>query len=121
MLALSHRDLGISWSPFGEVTPAGGLVTGGVYRWVRHPMYASFFLFNIGMLALTSNWLSAPALLGMLWLYFSRVDHEEGMMLRLFGDGIASTRSARDASCRASARGTWPASARTSRRSADPR
>jgi protein-S-isoprenylcysteine O-methyltransferase Ste14 len=86
MLFLSHRDLAASWSAFVEA-PAGGLVTRGVYRLVRHPMYASFFLFTGGMLLLTSNWLAgAPAVLGMLWLYLERVDGEERMMLDLFGD-----------------------------------
>lgn len=86
MLLLSHRHLAASWSAFVEA-PAGGLVTTGVYRFVRHPMYASFFLFTGGVLLLTSNWVAgAPALLGMLWLYLDRVDAEERLMLDLFGD-----------------------------------
>ena len=86
VLAASHAALGASWSPFGDVPPADGLVTSGVYRWVRHPMYASFFLFNIGILLLSSNWFAVPGIFGMLWLYYARVDHEERMMLELFGD-----------------------------------
>ena len=50
-------------------------------------MYASFFLFNLGMLALTSNWLSgASRCSGSCGCMCGRVDQEEGMMLRLFGD-----------------------------------
>lgn len=86
MLDRAHRALGASWSPVVEA-PAAGLVTGGVYRLVRHPMYTSFLLFNAGMWLLTSNWLAgAPALLSMMWLYLDRVDNEERVMLELFGD-----------------------------------
>ena len=85
VLDRSHRALGSSWSPVVEA-PIGGLVTGGVYRFVRHPMYSSFLLFNAGEWLLTSNWLAgAPAVLSMLWLYLDRVDKEERTMLELFG------------------------------------
>jgi protein-S-isoprenylcysteine O-methyltransferase Ste14 len=85
MLALSHRDLAGNWSPFVEKPSTGHLVTAGVYRLVRHPMYLSFLLFNAGMWLLTSNWLAgAPAVLGFLVFYFGRVDHEERLMLDLF-------------------------------------
>lgn len=90
VLSASHHALGASWSPFGDVTPADGLVTSGVYRAVRHPMYASFFLYNAGILLLTSNWLAVAGIFGMLWLYRSRVDGEERMMVELFGDEYRS-------------------------------
>jgi protein-S-isoprenylcysteine O-methyltransferase Ste14 len=85
VLAASHSALGASWSPVVEA-PAAGLVTGGVYRWVRHPMYGSFLLFNVGSLLISSNWLAGiPAVAGMMWLYVSRVNAEERLMLGIFG------------------------------------
>jgi protein-S-isoprenylcysteine O-methyltransferase Ste14 len=86
-LAWSHRDLAENWSPFVEKPGGGRLITGGVYRLVRHPMYLSFLLFNVGMWLLTSNWVAgAPAVAGFLVFYLTRVDHEERMMLELFGE-----------------------------------
>src|SRR5262245_24841255 len=41
----SHADLGRNWSITLEVREQHQLVTGGVYRSVRHPMYTSLFLF----------------------------------------------------------------------------
>lgn len=40
----SHADLGTNWSVSLELDREHQLVTSGIYRWVRHPMYASFFL-----------------------------------------------------------------------------
>jgi protein-S-isoprenylcysteine O-methyltransferase Ste14 len=37
----SHADLGRNWSPSLQLLKDHRLVTGGVYRHVRHPMYAS--------------------------------------------------------------------------------
>jgi protein-S-isoprenylcysteine O-methyltransferase Ste14 len=36
----SHRDLGKNWSPSLEISAQQTLITHGVYRTIRHPMYA---------------------------------------------------------------------------------
>lgn len=40
----SHRDLGTNWSTTLELKREHALVTHGVYRRVRHPMYSGLFL-----------------------------------------------------------------------------
>src|SRR5687767_4747045 len=42
----SHADLGRNWSVTLEVRKGHQLIRRGVYRRVRHPMYASIFLFS---------------------------------------------------------------------------
>src|SRR5262245_60479071 len=37
----SHKDLGVEWSPVLAVREDHQLITDGIYRRVRHPMYAS--------------------------------------------------------------------------------
>jgi len=87
MLFWTHRWLAGNWSPAVERPPAGTLVTGGPYRWVRHPMYLSFLLYNLGIAMISSNWLVyAGAALCFGYLYASRVDREERVMLEAFGD-----------------------------------
>lgn len=87
LLAWTHAALGGNWSPFVQNPPSGSLVTGGPYRFVRHPMYTSFLVYNAGLWLLSSNWFAGPVgLLGFLYLYLDRVDHEEGLMVELFGD-----------------------------------
>ena len=53
------RDLGANRSPYPRPREEARLVTTGVYRWVRHPLYGSLVLasFGWGML-----WQSGPVL-----------------------------------------------------------
>jgi protein-S-isoprenylcysteine O-methyltransferase Ste14 len=83
----SHRDLGTSWSPSLEIGAHQALVTEGVYRGVRHPMYASQMLWGLAQALLLHNWIAGVGgLLAYLPLYLVRVPREERMMLDNFGD-----------------------------------
>jgi protein-S-isoprenylcysteine O-methyltransferase Ste14 len=83
----THRDLGRSWSVTLEIRQKHQLVTTGVYRRVRHPMYAAFFLWAIAQALLLPNWIAGPAgLLGFGTLFALRVGREERMMEAAFGD-----------------------------------
>ena len=83
----SHVDLGRNWSISLEVREQHALVTTGVYRLIRHPMYTSFFLLGLAQMLLLSNWLAdASGLIGAGVLYAFRVRREEAMMLECFGD-----------------------------------
>ena len=63
------------------------LVTDGLYRYVRHPMYASFWLWAIAQALLIPNWIAGLAgLAGVAGLYFSRVGKEERLMQQAFGE-----------------------------------
>ena len=83
----SHADLGDSWSVTLELNADHRLVTRGVYRFVRHPMYTSFFVSGIGQALLLANWVAGPsALVAVALLVLVRVPHEEKMMIDQFGD-----------------------------------
>ena len=84
----SHADLGDSWSVTLELNAdEHRLVTDGVYRRIRHPMYTSFLLMGLGQAFLLANWIAGPAgLIAVLVLVVVRVPREEAMMLRHFGD-----------------------------------
>ena len=83
----THRDLGRFWSVTLEIRQAHQLVTAGVYRHVRHPMYAAFFLWAIAQALLLPNWIAGFAgLLGFGTLFVFRVRREEQMMEATFGD-----------------------------------
>ena len=83
----SHTDLGKSWSVTLELNSNHQLVTRGVYRLVRHPMYASFFAMAVAQALLLNNWLAGwSALVAVTALYVVRVPTEEKMMLDHFGD-----------------------------------
>ncbi len=83
----THRDLGRFWSVTLEIRQTHQLVTTGVYRHVRHPMYAAFFLWAIAQALLLPNWIAGPAgLAGFGTLFALRVRREERMMEATFGD-----------------------------------
>ena len=82
-----HRDLGRSWSVTLEIRETHRLVTRGVYRYVRHPMYSAFFLWAVAQALLLANWIAGPAgLAGFGTLYALRMPREERMMKEKFGD-----------------------------------
>jgi protein-S-isoprenylcysteine O-methyltransferase Ste14 len=83
----SHADLGRNWSPSLELRERHELVTEGVYRSVRHPMYASMWLWGVAQALLLQNWIAGWVSLVMFMpLYLLRVPREERMMLDEFGE-----------------------------------
>src|SRR5437899_4353872 len=57
----SHADLGTNWSITLEVREKHQLVTHGVYRWVRHPMYLALLIYSAGLALVVPNWLVGPS------------------------------------------------------------
>lgn len=83
----SHADLGTNWSVTLEIRENHRMVTSGAYRQIRHPMYASIFLYAVAQTLLVPNWIAGPAcLVTFTVLFILRVGREEQMMLEKFGD-----------------------------------
>jgi protein-S-isoprenylcysteine O-methyltransferase Ste14 len=83
----SHLDLGTNWSVSLELRENHSLVTHGLYKKIRHPMYASLLLYYIAEPFLITNWIIGPlGFITLAVLYFCRVQSEEKMMLDQFGD-----------------------------------
>jgi protein-S-isoprenylcysteine O-methyltransferase Ste14 len=87
----SHVDLGRNWSVTLKVRENHALITNGVYRQIRHPMYSSFFLLGLAQMLLLPNCLAGPAGIVSAGILFGfRVLREERMMLDVFGDEYRS-------------------------------
>jgi protein-S-isoprenylcysteine O-methyltransferase Ste14 len=87
LLWRSHVDLGRNWSPTLEINEDHALVTRGVYRRVRHPMYTAHLLWGIAQALLLHNWIAGvPALAVFVLLYMLRFPREEQLMLDHFGE-----------------------------------
>jgi protein-S-isoprenylcysteine O-methyltransferase Ste14 len=83
----SHVDLGDCWSVTLKLNRDHRLITRGVYRLVRHPMYASFFLFAASQGLLLNNWLAGwAAMVSVCLLCVIRIPREEQMLLEFFGE-----------------------------------
>lgn len=87
----AHADLGLNWSPSLEIREKHELITRGIYAVIRHPMYASQWLWVIAQPLLLQNWIAGFLnLLVFIPFYFLRVKGEEQMMLEQFGDQYRS-------------------------------
>ena len=83
----SHADLGKNWSITLEVREQHRLITQGVYRRVRHPMYSALVLYAVAHALVIPNWVAGPSnLVAFAVLFAFRVRAEERMMLEQFGD-----------------------------------
>ncbi len=83
----SHADLGRNWSATLEIREGHQLVTSGLYRLVRHPMYVAIFLGAIDQALLIPNWIGGPScLVAFVLMFVLRVNIEEQMMSDKFGD-----------------------------------
>jgi protein-S-isoprenylcysteine O-methyltransferase Ste14 len=87
----SHSDLGRYWSVTLELRENHRLITEGIYRYVRHPMYAALFLYSIGQALVVPNWVVGPSYFVTFGILFAlRIGAEERMMLETFGDEYAA-------------------------------
>lgn len=83
----AHADLGLNWSPSLEIREKHELITRGIYGVIRHPMYASQWLWVVAQPLLLQNWIAGFLnLLVFIPFYFLRVKAEEQMMMEKFGD-----------------------------------
>lgn len=76
-LILAVLSLGKS---FGIAPADRGLCTGGMYRFVRHPLYASELIFNLGYVWGNPSWRNAIVVLLMLGSQIVRIHYEERIL-----------------------------------------
>lgn len=82
----SHADLGQNWSVALKIHKGHRLITNGVYRLIRHPMYASALLLGVAQGLMLQNWLAGWYCLVVSALAFLiRIPREEKMMREFFG------------------------------------
>lgn len=82
-----HVALGRSWTSRVELHRSHVLVTDGIYRRVRHPIYGKLLLWGVAQVLLLQNWIAGPSgLVFALAFYLARVRREEAMLVEQFGD-----------------------------------
>jgi protein-S-isoprenylcysteine O-methyltransferase Ste14 len=80
-------DLGRNWSSTLVVIDGHALVTEGIYRFVRHPIYLAVWLSVVAQALMLHNWIAGwSGLVLFLPVYWLRVPREEQMMLEHFGE-----------------------------------
>jgi protein-S-isoprenylcysteine O-methyltransferase Ste14 len=86
----AHLSLGNFWTCDLGTRSDHHLVESGLYRWIRHPLYTSFFLITVGFFLMTGDWLITTLMLAHCWAVAARASKEEEMLLGRLGQSYAS-------------------------------
>ncbi len=86
LLVWVHHTLGRHWSTNLQFREKHSLVTGGPYRWARHPMYTALFTFFVGLALISACWLIVLLVVIAIAVLYARIGKEEAMMIEQFGD-----------------------------------
>jgi protein-S-isoprenylcysteine O-methyltransferase Ste14 len=87
----SHADLGTNWSVTLELRQEHRLISHGVYRAIRHPMYSALILYSVGQAMVIPNWVAGFSyVIALAVLIALRLGAEEKMMAEQFGDAYAT-------------------------------
>lgn len=87
VLRSSHENLGQNFSPSLLIRDHHQLVTHGIYKHIRHPMYLSFLMWSVGQALLINNWLAGPlGIIAFSFIYGFRIEREEQQLVETFGD-----------------------------------
>jgi protein-S-isoprenylcysteine O-methyltransferase Ste14 len=87
LFAAGVRNFSHAATPLPTNQPARVLVTTGIYRWTRNPIYLGFFLVYAGIgAAAQSPWILILTLPLAIMIRYGVVSHEEAYLERRFGD-----------------------------------
>jgi protein-S-isoprenylcysteine O-methyltransferase Ste14 len=67
-----------------------GVVTGLLYRWIRHPQYLFLAIAGLGLLLFWPRFFILILYISMLFIYYLLAKHEEQLMLLKYGEGYRS-------------------------------
>lgn len=86
VLSWAHQYLGRQYSPDLNLKEGHKLITSGPYKLIRHPMYTILIIFMFCVSLLTANLLILIPHLMAILLILLRLNNEETMLLKEFGD-----------------------------------
>jgi len=87
VLWLTHKAMGRNWTPTLGLREDHALVTDGIFKYIRHPMYVAHLLWAIAQPLILTNWIAGFCfLIPQIAQYWLRIGSEEEMMLEHFGE-----------------------------------
>jgi protein-S-isoprenylcysteine O-methyltransferase Ste14 len=87
LMAVAQLDLGASWRIGIDEGARPGLVTGGLYRFCRNPIFLFMLIALVGFALLLPNWLSVALVAGGIVGVRQHVRDEEAYLTRSYADG----------------------------------
>ncbi len=87
MLYHSHADLNRNWIPIVGLRPNHKLITTGIYKNIRHPMYSAHMIWAIAQAMILPNWIAGFSFLIILTPHIIfRMGVEEKLLIEQFSD-----------------------------------
>ena len=87
LMLAAQLDLGASWRVGIDEGARPGLVTGGLYRYSRNPIYVAMLTALLGFALLLPSWISLALLIGAGLGIRRHVRDEEAYLVRTYGEG----------------------------------
>ena len=81
-----HWALGKNWSMPVIIRDDHTLITNGPYRYVRHPMYSTIFVWALAYFLISANWLIGGSWLGLGLTAVAGAADEEEALMEIFGE-----------------------------------
>ena len=82
-----HKQLDNNWSMSLDIREGHTLITTGLYKYIRHPMYTQCWIFVLLQGIVAANiFVTVFGIAAWGILYFTRVFNEEKMMIEKFGN-----------------------------------
>ncbi len=88
LIVEAQLDLGASWRVGFDEGARPGLVTKGLYRFSRNPIYVALFVGLAGFVILLPTWLSLTVLVASVAGIRNQVREEERFLLRMYGEAF---------------------------------
>ena len=88
LVVLAQLQMGASWRIGIDEAAAPGLVTSGVFRFCRNPIYLAMIVVTAGYALLLPTLLSFILLAGTIFGMSTQARTEEAYLLRTYGDGF---------------------------------
>lgn len=86
LLIKSFRDLGAALTPLPESKEGAELVTSGIYKYIRHPIYSALMLIATGVIIWKWSLASLVIAIALLLLLFYKARYEDSLLRIKFLD-----------------------------------
>tara|TARA_Y100000589_G_C27052909_1_gene588077 strand:- start:470 stop:955 length:486 start_codon:yes stop_codon:yes gene_type:complete len=85
-IILSIKDLGNNISPFPTPLKNGKLISIGLYKWFRHPMYYSSILISVGIFILNMNIFNLFLTISLIFIFRNKIKIEDEYLKSKYKD-----------------------------------
>lgn len=82
----TFQSLGKNITETVETRKSNELVTTGIYKYLRHPIYTTTFFYNCGLAFIAANWLIGTIAIALFVLLIIRTSNEEKILIEKYGD-----------------------------------